>query len=247
MSIRNHYVEALHAIAQQYGEAAPRVYIDPDASLQTTVGYTRRHVVEHDKPHYRYDYYRNALSYAMRRLGFDPANRRIVHLDIACGPGVFSWVMHDQMASQNTRNPDQVDYYGYDHSPAMIQLANLFLQHLPVRYRFHGFSNLVEISTELADQDLSNCDVVVSFGYALLQVRDNRTALSDFARLIACVLPAYSCIVVAADARNDAETRAAFASQCDALRNALIDVGVSLEERLVTTVGSIMSARLRKD
>lgn len=125
--------------------------------------------------------------------------------------------------------------------------TSLFLQHLPVRYRFHGFSNLVEISTKLADQDLSKCDVVVSFGYALLQVRDNRTALSDFARLITCVLPAHSCIVVAADARNDAETRAAFAGQCDALRNALIDVGVSLEERLVTTVGSIMFARLKKD
>ena len=60
MSIRDHYVAALHAIARQHGEAAPAVYIGVHDSLQTTVGYTRRHVVEHDTPHYRYDYYRRA-------------------------------------------------------------------------------------------------------------------------------------------------------------------------------------------
>ena len=155
--------------------------------------------------------------------------------------------MHDQIASQKTRNPCQVDYYGYDHSPAMIQLAQLFLKRFPIRYKFHGFSDHAEIATALADRDFTKCDVVVTFGYALLQVRDNRAALIDFAKLIACVLPSRSCIMVAADARNDAATRAAFADQCDALRDALMAVGVSLNERLIATVGSIMSARLKKD
>lgn len=95
----------------------------------------------------------------------------------------------------------------------MIQLAQLFLKRFPIRYKFHGFSDHVEISTALADQDFAKCDVVVTFGYALLQVRDNRAALIDFARLIACVFPSRSCIMVAADARNDAATRADFANQ----------------------------------
>ena len=156
-------------------------------------------------------------------------------------------MMYDQMDSQETRDPDQVDYYGYDHSPTMIQLAHLFLERFPVQYDFHGFSDLVEISTALADQKFSNCDVVVTFGYALLQVRDNPTALSDFAGLIASVFPSYSCIVVAADARNDPATRAAFADQCGALGNALSEVGVALQGRVLTTVGSVMFARLEME
>ncbi len=155
--------------------------------------------------------------------------------------------MYDEMASHEAHDPDRVDYYGYDHSPAMIRLAHLFLKRLPVRYEFHGFSDHVDISTVLAAQDFTNCDVVVTFGYALLQVRNNRAALGDFARLIACVLPSHSCIMVAVDARSDAATRAAFANQCDSLRDALIDVGVSLKERFVATVGSIMFARLKKE
>ena len=88
---------------------------------------------------------------------------------------------------------------------------------------------------------------VVTFGYALLQVRDNPGALGDFARLIACVLPAYSCIVVAVDARNDSATRADFADQCGALGNSLNEAGVALEERVLTTLGSAMFARLKME
>ena len=164
------------------------------------------------------------------RLPFDPADRRrVVHLDIGCGPGVFSWVIYDHMASQGTRDPGPVDYYGYDHSAAMIQLAHLFLKGSPLKYEFHGFSDLAEILTELAARDFSNCDVVVTFGYALLQVRDNPAALGDFAALIGCVFPSHSCIVVAADAHNNRERRDAFDDQCRALEAVLNEAGVTLE------------------
>ena len=163
MSIRDNYESAFDAIAQHCGQEPSPAQIGPHDSLQKMIGYTRQFVVEQTTPHFRYQYYHDALSLAITRLRFGPANRRVVHLDIGCGPGVFSWVIYDHMASQVTRDPSQVDYYGYDHSAAMIQLAHLFLERFPVQYEFHGFSDLVEISRALADEDFSNCDVVVTF------------------------------------------------------------------------------------
>ena len=129
----------------------------------------------------------------------------------------------------------------------MIRLADLFAGAFPVQYEFHGFSDLADISMALADRDFSDYDVVVTFGYALVQVRDNPTALGDFATLIACVFPSHSCILVAADAHNDRATRDAFDDQCDALRTALNEVGVALEDRESTAQGSGMFARLKTE
>ena len=244
MSIRDNYVSTLNAIAQGCGEEPSTAQIGPNDSLQKTIGYTREFVVVHTTPHFRYQYYYGALSLAFAQLGFDPADRRVVHLDIGCGPGVFSWVMYDHMASHETRDPGHVDYYGYDHAAAMIQLAHLFLERFPDKYEFYGHSDLAEIGTALADRDLSNCDVVITFGYALVQVRDNPAALGNFATLIACVFPSHSCIVVAADAHNDGATRHAFDDQCRALEVALDEVGVALQDRVSPERRSIMVARL---
>ena len=244
MAIRDNYIPAFNSIAQRHGQRPATAQIGPRDSLRQIIGYTRQYVVDHTTQHFRYDYYRTALSLAFKLLKFDPVDRRGVHFDIGCGPGVFSWVMYDHMAAQNTRDPDQVDYYGYDHCAAMIELAHLFLEHLPDRYEFHGFSELAEILTTLAGDDFTNCDVVATFGYALVQVRDSPTALDDFATLISCVFPSHSCIMVAADAHNDRPTRDAFDDQCRALETALNAVGVTLENRLSTAQGSVMFARL---
>ena len=244
MPIKDNYIPALKSIAQTNGERPATAQIGPQDSLQETIWYTREYVVENTTEHFRYDYYQNALSIALTQLHFDPGGRRVVHLDIACGAGVFSWVVHDHMAAADTLDPDQVDYYGYDHCPAMIDLADLFLERFPDRYEFHGFSNRAELSRTLAEEDFSNCDVVVTFGYALLQVRDNPNALVDFATVIGCVFPSRSCIVVAADAHNDIATRAAFRKQCGALETALNEAGVVLENRQFAGRGSVMFAHL---
>ncbi len=240
MSIRDNYIRAFRSIARRHGQRPATAQIGPEDSLQETIGYTKDYVVENTTEHFRYDYYRSALSRAFRQLQFDPADRRVLHLDIGCGPGVFSWAMYDHMAAQDTRDPNQVDYYGYDHCAAMIELARLFLQRFPDQYEFNDFSDLAEISTTLADEALCNFDVVVTFGYALVQVRDNPTALDDFATLISCLFPSHSCIMVAADAHNDRPTRDAFDDQCRAFATALNAVGVALENRLSTAQGSVM-------
>ena len=244
MSIRDNYKSAFNTIRQHYGEEPSTAQIGPADSLRKTIGYTRQFVVEHTQRHFRYRYYEDALCYACKELRFDPADRRVVHLDIGCGPGVFSWVMYDHQASRAARDPGQVDYYGYDHSAAMIMLAHLFLERFPDQYEFHGFSDLGKIATALARQDFSRCDVVVTFGYALVQVRDNPAALDDFATLIAFLFPSHSCIMVAADAHNNLAMRTAFDGQCDALKTALGTAGVALEDCVSPSQRSIMGARL---
>ena len=244
MPIRDNYIPVLKSITRSHGQRPATAQIGPQESLQETIWYTREYVVNNTTEHFRYDYYWNALSRALTRLRFDPGDRRIVHLDIACGAGVFSWVVYDHMAAPDTPNPDYVDYYGYDHCAAMIELAGLFLERFPDRYEFKGFSDLEEISTTLEEEDFSNCDVVVTFGYALLQVLDDPAALGNFASIISGVFPSRSCIMVAADAHNDHATRAAFRGQCDALENALNDAGIVLDNRQATQMGSVMYARL---
>lgn len=247
MPIRDHYIPAFNSIARHHGERPTTAQIGPQDSLQETIGYTREYVVEHRQAHFRYAYYQSALSLALRELRFDPADRRILHLDIGCGPGVFSWAMYDHMAAQDGRDSNDVDYYGYDHCAAMIELAHLFLERFPDQYEFHGFSDLDEISTTLAEEDFHDRDVVVTFGYALLQVCGDPTALTDFSTLIARVFPSHSCIVVAADAHHDRATRDAFDTQCNALSTALNRAGVIVEDGVLTPTRSVMFARLRME
>ena len=244
MPTRDNYIPAFNSIAQRHGERPATAHIGPQDSLQKTIGYTRAFVVDNAEEHFRYDYYRDALSQALRRLQFEPADRRVLHLDIGCGPGVFSWVMHDHMAAQDARDNNQVDYYGYDYCPAMIELAHLFLEHFPDPYEFRGFSDRERLATTLAAEDFANCDVVVTFGYALVQVRDNPAALNEFATLIRCLFPSRSCIMVAADAYNTRARRNAFDNQCRALATALNAVGVALRNGLPTAQRSVMFAHL---
>lgn len=177
---------------------------------------------------------------------FDPTGCQIVHLDIGCGPGVFSWVMHDHMASRNAHRPDSVVYYGYDHCENMIRLARLFLHRFPKRYDFHGYVDFEETVTVLTTQDFADCDVVVTFGHALLQVQEDPAALEEFAGLISCLFPSSSCILVAADAHSR-QKRETFRHQCRALEAVLNKFGVRLEDRESPVQGSIMFARLNME
>ena len=61
MSIRDHYKSTFKAIARKYGEEPSDAWVGPHDTLKTAIGYTRQFVVDQDQPHYRYDYYRDAL------------------------------------------------------------------------------------------------------------------------------------------------------------------------------------------
>ena len=230
----------------KYGEKSSTAQIGPNDSLKKAIGYTRAFVVEQSTPHFRYDYYRDTLSRALRPPRFDPGGSPVVHLDIGCGPGVFSWVMRDHMVSNGNLRRSPVVYYGYDHCAAMIRLAQLFQKGFRPRHDFRGYSEFDEMVSALRQQDFSDCDVVVTFGYALVQVRGDPSALKTFAALIRRMFPSRSCIVVAADAYSGS-MRQTFDLQCTELEAALDRSGVGLEDRVSTHMRSIMYARLNRN
>ena len=48
----------------------------------------------------------------------------IVHVDLGTGPGIFNWVVYDYVQQEWGRsNRPQLAQFGYDHCPAMVELA----------------------------------------------------------------------------------------------------------------------------
>ena len=244
MRIKDHYETTFNAIAQEYGEEPSTAQISSHDSLSKVIGYTREFVVEQGQD-YRDNYYCDALSGAFQQMGFNPTGREVVHLDVGCGPGVFSWGLHDHMASRNA--PDSVVYYGYDHCANMINLAYRFLYDFPEQYDFRGECDLPQIRKDLMGQNFADYNVVVTFGYALVQVQGDPAALEEFAVLIRCLFPSRLCIVVAADAHSG-QRREVFGQQCTALEGALHNSDVVLEDSCVLPDWrSIMFARLNME
>lgn len=251
--IMDAYEEVFSTLENKHGKGV--VYgalsdVESYASLEKCIAYTRQYVVQRQegdlyrRSHYRYGRYRDALCAALRHLDFDCVNRRIVHLDIGCGPGVFSWVVYDYMELQNVWD-SPVEYYGYDHCRKMIELAELIQEGLPVEYEFRGFSKHSEIATALKERDFRGCNVLVTFGHSLVQVRSHRSALREFAGLVGQVFPAPCCLVIAVDAKGQSET---FRTQWDLLEDTIEKQGVIVERRgSVRTDESTMFARLRKE
>lgn len=135
MQIRDHYIDAFNKIRRRHGEMCSGYEIRADCSLREAIGYTRRYIVGKDQDHYRYDYYRDELDRSLRHMVFDDKIDKILHLDIGCGPGLFTWAMRDYLLSQHDRKDGSVDFIGYDHAESMIRLSNLFLENFSIADR----------------------------------------------------------------------------------------------------------------
>lgn len=96
----------------------------------------------------------------------------------------------------------------------------------------------------LNSRDFSDCDCIVTFGYVLIQIKNNRAALQDFVHIIQDLFPSKSCILVAVDAYNTVERRQDFRDMCRALRNALSDAGIYVKAKPIGNTGSTMYASL---
>ena len=96
------------------------------------------------------------------------------------------------------------------------------------------------------DQDFADCDVVVTFGYALVQVKRDPAALEEFAGLIRCLSPSRSRIVVAADAHRWSQRDAFGPTMRGTGGLVLNNSGVGLEDCCVLPdERSVMFARLK--
>ena len=225
MPIRDHYIQAFDAIREQYGEEPSGYEISAEASLQEVIGYTGRFVIRDKEDYFRYEYYLDCLRESLIYLIFDFTNRQIFHLDIGCGPGVFSWVVHDYFSwffdncvTGHERNDiAHISTIGYDHAKNMIYLADLFHKYIPAKYDVKGYSDIKRLRAILKSKDLSKFNVFVTLGHVLIQNGNNPQAMCNFAQIIQRLFPCHSCVLLAVDAYGSYERCGKFRSSCNYL------------------------------
>ena len=247
MQIREHYIESFGKIRNRFREAPCDHVIPGNVSLQSAIGYTNEFIVESEQKHFRYDYYQKELGKAMTGFGFNPLENRITHLDLGCGPGLFSWVVQDYLCSRYKMDPDDIELIGYDYAKNMIHLANLFHEVLPVEYNFEGYHEFERIRRMLKFTDFSDSDCIITFGHVLIQIKDDPGALRDFVELIQHLFPVHSCILVAVDAYAFEDRRQDFRHVCKTLLAALAGAGVNVKSKPAGNTGSRLYARLSRD
>ena len=93
------------------------------------------------------------------------------------------------MLTKYRKNPGDIDLIGYDYAENMIRLAALFQEHLPVEYNLDGYFEIDRIRNMLKSRDLSDYQILITFGHVLIQVKDSSEAMQNFVRIINNMLP----------------------------------------------------------
>ena len=191
-------------MAYRHGAIRPPT-VPADATFAEAVQNTNWFCWRRDtRPLYRYRRYREVLGAAR------PSGRRVAHVDIGCGAGLFSWVFLDWVRENNLayENYENVVLYGLDHSPEMIRLAQQMRAGLMVnipnypelRYT-HRVDALLQLLTE---HHRPTTDYTITFGHVLVQAPD---AIPEFAQVIAHIVQLMDdqsgCAVLAVDARGE--------------------------------------------
>ena len=185
MPVRDHYQNALQEIVLECGIhrnsiGNPNYHIEEYTTFPEVVRYTEYHIGEtHDQrsyfgrrnePHFRYNRYLEGLQAGLIEL--PRSGRRVSHLDIGCGSGLFSWVLLD-WATDNSIELDRIDLYGYDHCPAMISLAERIRDkiwvHIPEYPSLHYYSAPGELSQRFSEDHQEAADCIITMGYVLVQ------------------------------------------------------------------------------
>lgn len=236
MLIKDCYQRVFEGIKRQYnkegcgGKADFSYRVPSDVSLERAIEYTGHHIISslYGTPHYRYGRYRNALDKVLKEeLRFKPANRRIVGLDLGCGPGLFSWVVRDYMLKEYGSNDGDISLIGYDHAKNMIRLADLFRERFPMKINFAGYFETEKIREALSRKDFLGDDVIITLGHVLIQASSD--GIRNFAEIIQNLYQSHFCILVAVDALYAGGGRSELLSSCKRLQDVLGECGVNIE------------------
>ena len=213
MPIRDEYIAVIARLSRRFARTYGHYRVPEHANLRQCLGYASRYVSGNTTEHYRYDRYSTALEYALRLNEDFCRAGTAVHVDIGCGPGLFSWVVHDYFDGTEV----DVQLYGYDHATEMIRLARLiqdeFESQIDVQYYDDSTQLLGNIPTAPPP-----ADVIVTFGHVLAQLADNHQATGVFATILERLTHTGCCLVLAVDAHGHSTTfRGSFDRLCDIL------------------------------
>ena len=131
----------------------------------------------------------------------------LVVVDIGCGPGIFSWVVHDYFVSSPSVD---VKLFAVDRCPNMVRLAHALWHRMDTRCDLRVHSDWRQIRSDFSNTLRSGgreSAVVVTLGHLLVQIVNDLSSINDVAYIVAdCVslaaasLPRGRCLVIAADA-----------------------------------------------
>ena len=177
-------------------------FILPESTFTEVVQYTNN-FCDSD----RWKIYKNALNFYMKPK-LIPANYRIAHIDIGCGPGLFSWVLLD-WAQEHGIEPDRLGLYGYDYNKEMVRLAEMIHSKLdaisddyPNSYYHYDSEQFLQ---RLTDDYNANTDYIITFGY-VLAANHYESDIECFTEILRHILGMRSgdskCFLLASDATS---------------------------------------------
>lgn len=222
-NIYTKYSQIIRELARRHGEAGTGFRISQGASLARCIGYTVEYIVKGNQIHYRYDKYERGLSLAFKK---NPIREGVViHIDIACGPGLFSWVVVDYLRS----NPSvDVKTYGYDRAPNMVKLARLIWNQLDENDIFFCHHNINKLLRMVQQDSAERPYLLITFGHILVQTYNDDSALKNFARAVAQLAKLADCRLLAVDATSGDRPKK-FRLACSRLNAAMAKCGLMVD------------------
>ncbi len=225
--IKHQYRQILRDLAGNYDpdkEMRAECVIRNDATMVECVKYAVYYMVGHkgSNAHYRYDRYYKLFEQVMtgRSVG-----ESVYHLDLGCGPGLFTWVVRDYFHRHAVAD---AIFNGYDHAPNMVELALKIWKRLNVEEKYKCYHDIEKVIAASKQASLSSGLVIVTFGHVLIQTRDNKTARDTFACIIATVAESAKCIIIASDAYSG-DQDARFKAACRDLKTAIDRRGFAID------------------
>ena len=238
-NIRDKYREIIQVLAKEHKATDSSHIISQNATRIQCIGYADHHIVaaQYERPHYRYDRYRRALA---SELHLHPVRGgTVIHVDVGCGPGLFTWVVRDFFR----KIPNiYIKFYGYDHAPNMARFAIYLWKRFEEDTDYLCYHNLPELLNSLEEECATNSHVIITFGHVLVQTVDNARALAEFARIIAKCARLANCLVIAVDAQTGDRPKD-FRRSLGSLKTFLENRGLTIEVPPVGATCAISSVR----
>ncbi len=209
--VRDYYLRMLRGIMRDYNiDPSNLDGVVPSNSFVEAIQHTNKFLLDPYSNRLSHHMYRRYMKALRKCVKLDDNIRRIAHIDIGCGAGLFSWVFLD-WALENGYGYDFVDLYGYDNSQAMVGLATEF------RYRLtramsgypniHYDDDIDNFMWRLKMAWRPNTHYIISFGHILgKSYKERRSTIIGFAHIVDAIMRIKNlrpqCIVVAVDAKE---------------------------------------------
>ena len=230
--IKDHYRDVIREIMSEH-EVRPLPWgrpcyeLSPNTDLREVLQYADWYVAGRgdSQPHHRYQ------RYLVRLRRYRASGRRLAHVDIGCGTGLFSWAFLD-WATERGITFDSLELYGYDdHCQAMIDVAEMAraklattIANFPV---MHYYSDADLLLRRLTQTHQNATDYIVTFGYVLIQANSPEN-IREFASILAHIarLPESNSALMTVDAYSGNRSALSAAAK-ESLWDCLKQMGIS--------------------